>query len=101
MVQWPLHHYHFVQGNEKVLTASPNYWNAANVKRFNTITIKMLESDDTAYTMFLTGEIDNVTLTQSNLSTIYNNESNEFHQQPGGEPSGQVHLLDAVQLHQV
>lgn len=69
----------FVQGNEKVLTASPNYWNAANVKRFNTITIKMLESDDTAYTMFLTGEIDNVTLTQSNLSTIYNNESNEFH----------------------
>lgn len=49
------------------------------MKRFNTITIKMLESDDTAYTMFLTGEIDNVTLTQSNLSTIYNNESNEFH----------------------
>ena len=61
-----------------MLTASPNYWNAG-VKRFNTITIKMVESDDTAYNLFLTGEIDNVTLTQSNLSTIYNSESNEFH----------------------
>ncbi len=69
----------FVQNNEKVLTASPDYWNADNVKRFNTVTIKMVESEDRAYNMFQSGEIDNVTLTQSNLQTIYSSESNEFH----------------------
>lgn len=69
----------YVHNNEKVLTAAPDYWNKDNVKRFNTVTIKMVESDDRAYNMFQSGEIDNVTLTQSNLSTIYNSESNEFH----------------------
>lgn len=69
----------YVHQNEKILTANPNYWNAANIKRFNTVTIKMVESQDVAYNLFQTGELDHVTLTQSTLSTIYGSESHEFH----------------------
>ena len=39
----------YIHQNEKVLTANPNYWNADGVKRFNTVTIKMVESGDVAY----------------------------------------------------
>ena len=62
-----------------MLTANPNYWNADGVKRFNTVTIKMVEGGDVAYQLFQTGELDHVSLTQANLSTIYNSTSNEFH----------------------
>ncbi|MDO4740595.1 MAG: ABC transporter substrate-binding protein [Eubacteriales bacterium] len=69
----------FVHGNEKIFTPNPNYWNAANVSRFNSVIIKAVESGDVAFQYFQTGEIDAVTLSQSNLSSIYSNESNEFH----------------------
>ena len=69
----------YVHQNEKILTANPNYWNADNIKRFNTVTIKMVESLDVAYNLFQTGELDHVQLTQSTLSTIYGSESHEFH----------------------
>lgn len=68
-----------VLGNEKILTANPNYWNADGVKRFNTVTIKMVESGDRAYELFQTGELDHVSLTQANLSTISSNENHEFY----------------------
>lgn len=69
----------FIHGNEKVFTANPNYWNADNVKRFNTVTVKMVESVDVAFNLFQTGEIDYVSLNQSTLNSIYNSESNEWH----------------------
>ena len=47
--------------------------------RFNTVTIKMVESLDVAYNLFQTGELDHVQLTQSTLSTIYDSASHEFH----------------------
>ncbi len=70
----------YIYQNEKVLTKNPNYYADATTKRFDTVTIKMVDSTDTAYQWFLAGDIDRVSLTQANLSTIYNNESNEFHQ---------------------
>lgn len=69
----------YIYQNEKILTKNPNYWNDANVKRFNTVTIKMAESSDSAYQIFQTGEIQNVQLSQSALTSIYESESNEFH----------------------
>ena len=68
----------YVQNSEKVFTAAPNYWNAGNVKLFDTVTVKCIESDDMAYQLFLTGEIDHVQLTESNLYSIYNSPSHEF-----------------------
>ena len=68
----------YVQGNEKVLTKNPNYWNK-DVKLFNTVTCKMVESNDIAFQLYTTGELHTVNLTESNLQTISKSPSNEFH----------------------
>ena len=62
---------YFENLNQKVLTKSPNYWNDANVKRFDTVTIKMVESVANAYQLFKAGELDHVSLDQATLQAIY------------------------------
>ena len=63
---------YFENQNQKVLTKSPNYWNDANCKRFDTVTIKMVESVAVAYQLFKSGELDHVSLDQATLTAIYN-----------------------------
>lgn len=70
---------HFIHANEKVLTAAENYWNKDNVETFNTVTWKMVESQDVAFNLFQTGELDHVTLSQSTLSAIHSNPSSEWY----------------------
>lgn len=69
----------YVYQNEKVLSKNEAYWNKDNVKLFDTVTIKMVESADVAFQWFSAGDLDYIDLIQANLSTIYNNEGNEFH----------------------
>ena len=69
----------YLHGSEKIFTANPIYWNKDNVKTFNTVTVKMVDSAEVAFQLFQTGELDYVALSQSNLSTIYGSESNEWH----------------------
>ncbi len=69
----------YVHQNEKILSPNPSYYAADTTQRFDAIVIKMVESADVAFSLFQTGELDHVTLTQSTLSTIYNSDSNEFH----------------------
>ena len=68
----------FIQQNTKTLTKNPLYWDT-DAKLFDTVTIKMVESMDTAYQLYTTGELDRVSLSESNLTMIYNNEGNEYH----------------------
>ncbi len=68
----------YVQGNEKVLTKNPMYWDTS-AKLFNTVTIKMVESNDTAFQMFQAGELDAITLTEANLQTIYRDAEHKYH----------------------
>ena len=68
----------YVQNNEKVFTKNPAYWNK-DAKVFNTVTVKMVESVDVAFQMYQTGELDYVTLNESNLQTVYRSPSHEFH----------------------
>lgn len=70
----------YIQGNEKVLTKNPAYWDK-DCFLFDTVTIKMVESHDNAYQLYQSGELDNVDLTESNLKIIYDTPSNEFHDQ--------------------
>jgi len=58
-----------------VLTKSPNYWNDANCKRFDTVTIKMVDSASVAFQLFKNGEIDHVSLDQATLQGIYGGTS--------------------------
>ena len=69
----------YLHQSEKIFTANPNYWNKDNVKTFNTVTVKMVDSAEVAFQLFQTGELDYVSLSQSNLSSIYGSESNEWH----------------------
>lgn len=68
----------YIQGNEKVFKANPKYWDT-NCQRFDSITFKMVESNDVAYQMWQAGEIDHVDLTESNLKTISGNPNHEFY----------------------
>ncbi len=68
----------YIQGNEKVQTKNPNYWDT-ECSRFDTVTIKMVESSDIAFQLYQSGELDYVGLTESNLTTIYNDPSNPLH----------------------
>lgn len=68
----------YVHQNEKVFVPNKNYYNK-DIKVFDSVTCKMVESLDTAFELFLTGELDHVQLTQANLNTIHNDPSNEFY----------------------
>lgn len=68
----------YVQNNEKVFTKNESYWNQ-DIISFDTVTVKMVESSDVAFQMYTNGELDNVDLTEANLTTIYNNPSHQFH----------------------
>ena len=68
----------YVNANEKVLTKNPLYWDT-DCTLFDSVTYKMVESKDVAFQMFQAGEVDDITLTESNLHTIYDNPSNEYH----------------------
>ena len=68
----------YVQNNEKVLTKNPTYWDK-ECKLFDTVTTKMVESVDVAFQLYQNGEIDEVNLSESNLNTIYNDQSNQFY----------------------
>ena len=62
--------------NQKVLEKAPNYWNDANCKRFDKVTIKMVESPATAYQLFKEGQLDHVTpLDTATLQDIYNEKA--------------------------
>ena len=70
----------YIQQNTKTLTKNPLYWDT-EAKLFDSVTVKMVESVDTAYQLYTTGELDHVDLSESNLTTIYNNESDPLHDQ--------------------
>jgi oligopeptide transport system substrate-binding protein len=94
---------YFVSQNQKVLTKSPNYWNDANCSRFDTVTIKMVESASVAFQLFKNGELDHVSLDQATLQGIYNGTSDGDLKQYLVESrptkySYQIHLVYAKNL---
>ena len=68
----------YVQGNEKVLTKNPKYWDT-ECKRFDTVTTKMVESNDVAYQLYESGEIDYVQLGESRINTIAKDPNNALY----------------------
>ena len=68
----------YIQGNEKVFTKNPLYWDT-ECSRFDTVTFRMVESNDVAFHLYQTNEVDYVELTESQLVTIARDENNEYH----------------------
>lgn len=59
----------YVQDNEKILTNNKAYWDDT-CKRFDTVTVKMVESDDTAYQMYRNGELDYALISAANVQIL-------------------------------
>ena len=70
----------YINQNTKTLTKNPKYWDTKST-RFDTVTVKMVESLDAAFTLYQSGELDQIDLTQSYLKTINDDEKNDFHDQ--------------------
>lgn len=68
----------YVQGNEKIFTPNPNYWDK-DCKLFESATFRMVESDDVTYHLYQNGEVDYVQLTESMVKTITENLNHEYH----------------------
>lgn len=59
----------YVQDNEKMLTNNKAYWDDT-AKRFDTVTVKMIESNDTAYQMYRNGELDYALISAANIAIL-------------------------------
>lgn len=68
----------YVQGNEKIFTPNPNYWDK-DCKRFESATFRMVESDDVTYHLYQNGEVDYVPLNESMVKTITENPNHEYY----------------------
>ena len=68
----------FIQNNEKVYTKNPLYWDQ-DCKLFNTVTVKMVESNEVAFQLYQSGEVDYVSLGEAQINTIAKDPENEFH----------------------
>lgn len=69
----------YIGNNSKTFTANTTYWNYDNTKLFDTVTIKIIESSDTGYQLFLNGEIDQITVGESTLVSILGDPEHQFH----------------------
>ncbi len=68
----------YIQDNEKIFTKNDKYWDTES-QRFDTVTFKMVESNDVAYQLFESGDVDYVDLTESNVKTISGDKNHKFH----------------------
>ena len=68
----------YVQGNEKVFTKNPLYWDT-ECKLFDTVNVRLVESNDIAFQLYQSGEVDYVKLGESMVKTISENPNHEFH----------------------
>ena len=68
----------YIQGNEKIFTKNPMYWDT-EAKLFDTVTVKMVESNDVAFQLYQTGDVDYVQLGEAQVNTIAKDPNNKFH----------------------
>jgi oligopeptide transport system substrate-binding protein len=69
----------YIAQNEKILEPNPLWWGNSENTRFNSITVKMVDSADVAYQLYEAGETHNISLTESALSIISGDPSNQFY----------------------
>ena len=71
----------YIQGNTKSYIPNPNYYDAANVSRFEHFTVTMISDGSISLQLYQNRELDEVDLGESNITTIQSDPSNEYNQQ--------------------
>ena len=68
----------YIPNNSKIFVKNPHYWNP-DVVSFDEVQVKMVADTETDDTLFMNGEIDRCTVSESNLRLIYNDANHAFH----------------------
>ena len=71
----------YIQGNTKSYIPNSNYYDAANVSRFERFTVTMISDGSISLQLYQNRELDEVDLGESNITTIQSDPSNEYNQQ--------------------
>ena len=71
----------YIQGNTKNYIPNPSYYDAANVSRFERMTITMISDGTISLQLYENRELDEVDLGESSIATIQADPSNEYNQQ--------------------
>ena len=71
----------YIQGNTKSYIPNPSYYDAANVSRFERLTITMISDGTISLQLYENRELDEVDLGESSIATIQADPSNVFNQQ--------------------
>ena len=71
----------FISQNTKSYIPNPNYYDAANVSRFERFTVTMISDGSISLQLYQNRELDEVDLGESSITTIQSDPSNEYNQQ--------------------
>ena len=71
----------YIQQNTKSFIPNPNYYAANDCTRFEHHTITMIPDLSMGLQLYENGEVDNIDLTESNLTTITSDPNNEYNSQ--------------------
>ena len=71
----------YIQGNTKSYIPNPNYYDAANVSRFERFTVTMISDGSISLQLYQNRDLDEVDLGESSITTIQSDPSNEYNQQ--------------------
>ena len=71
----------YIQGNTKSYIPNPHYYNAANVSRFERMTVTMISDQAIAFQLYQNRELDELELSESTLTTITSDTSNAYNDQ--------------------
>ena len=71
----------YIQGNTKSYIPNPNYYDAANVSRFERFTVTMISDGSISLQLYQNRELDEVALGESNITAILSDPSDEYTQQ--------------------
>ena len=71
----------FISQNTKSYIPNPNYYDAANVSRFERFTVTMISDGAISLQLYQNRELDEVDLGESSITTIQSDPSNEYNQQ--------------------
>ena len=71
----------YIQGNTKSYIPNPHYYDAANVSRFERLTVTMISDQAIAFQLYQNRELDELELSESTLTTITSDSSNAYNDQ--------------------
>ncbi len=71
----------FVADNTKSYIPNPHYYDADNMTRFERVTLNMISDLTVGYQLYQNRELDELELSESTLTTIQSDPSNEYNQQ--------------------